>query len=361
MIEAMVRANCGSDHSAHGSDSVTADAVEAVKKIVGFDDSKKSHVSLLGSTTAANKALFDLFTGDHPKSPHASRGKVLVCGRSHTLRFEIQPSAISSGSDGKITPDQLESALRGSTPLAGIWLDNPTNDTVYRPEEVALLARIASSRDVPVGMDMERLGSHLVRDGRLKYADYFNAGVVAASLGFGKSGGPLSSACVITGFKPYSDLSAATKELERIKLFHGSGLHTHGFIGAAGWKEWSELWKESFRTSNSYADSIFSELKTFEFGGKALEFCNDPPTTNMIFASLPKEFVAMMSKEYGLSVDSRGFTRIIAHNLYSEEDVGQFIADLRLTKELYDKSYAPQTAVGAAKVEEKLSVKDGRL
>lgn len=351
IIAAMVKANYSGDCRAHGHDETTTRALAAVEDIIGFSASQASqaHVALFSSTTACNKALFDAFTSFDPRKLEANLGRVLVCNRSHTLRFEIQPRALSTGSDDKITSETVEKFLASGTMLKAVWLDQPINDSFYQPEEVMRLAEFTKKHGLALGADMERLGSHLVRRG-MKYSDFFDAGLDAGSLGFGKSGGPLSSATIVTSL-PQVAQKDIPELIDRIRLFHSSGLHTHGFVGASGWEEYRDLWRDNFKKSNEYADKIFATLKEFEFDGKPVEFCSDPLTSNMIFAKLPKDFVAMMTAEHGLNVDSRGYTRIVASNIYSPEDVEIFVQNLRHTKELYDQKKRPAAQVSTPQIE----------
>lgn len=351
VIAAMVKANYSGDCAAHGHDETSRRAITAVKDIAGFSASQASqvHVALFGSTTACNKALFDAFTSFDPKKTETNPGRVLVCNRSHVLRFEIQPRALSTGSDDKITSETVEKFLASGTALRAVWLDQPINDLFYQPEEVVRLAEFTKKHGLALGADLERSGSHLARRG-MKYSDFFDAGLNAGSLGFGKSGGPLSSATIVTSL-PQVAQKDVPEFIERIRLSHGSGLHTHGFIGASGWEEYRNLWRDNFRKSNEYADKIFATLKKFKFDGKPVEFCSDPLTSNMIFAKLPKDFVAMMPAEHGLSVDSRDYARIIASNIYSPEDVEIFVQNLCHTKELYDQRAHPSAQVSTPQIE----------
>ncbi|MEZ5997595.1 MAG: beta-eliminating lyase-related protein [Hyphomonas sp.] len=193
VLEALADANCGAEAS-YGGDSVTASVRPLLEAVFETDD---FDYWMTASGTASNALALSCFC--------PPTGAVLCHAEAHIERDERgAPEFFSGGGKlrllkgfgARIDRHELEAALAGinpafvhETPAHVLSLTNLTEcGTAYRPEEVALYARLAKAKGLAVHVDGARLGNALLST-RASAADMtWKAGVDVVTFGLTKTG-----------------------------------------------------------------------------------------------------------------------------------------------------------------------------
>jgi len=282
VIDALARANHG--HApAYGTDRTTAEAVDAVRRLL---EAPRATVALVPTGTAANAlALATLcppwgaiFCHRHA---HIEEDE---CGAPEFYTGGAK-LALLDGEEAKITPATLDAALAGAGALGvhnvqrgAVSLTNVTErGGVCAPGEIAALTAVARAYDVPVHLDGARLANAVVATGATPAELTWKAGVDALSLGGTKNG--LMAAEAVVLFDPDRGREL---ELRRKRAGHLFSKHRYLAAQVCAWLE-DDLWRHLARRANDAAARLsagFRGLRDVRLHGAV--------QANMIFADLPR-------------------------------------------------------------------------
>ena len=193
VLEALARANTGMAAS-YGADSETAELESRLKVLF---ETEELAVWPVASGTAANALALACFC--------PPTGAVLCHREAHIERDERGAPEffthggklrLLEGADGKIAPETLKPALESmdpdfvhETPPAVLSLTNLTEcGTLYTPEEIAELARLAHAADLSVHLDGARFANALAALGASPAETSWRAGADVMSFGLTKTG-----------------------------------------------------------------------------------------------------------------------------------------------------------------------------
>lgn len=193
VLAALARANEG--HALpYGADPLTQDVQARLRALF---EAPEAAVFLVATGTAANALSLALLCPPWAavfchRHAHVEEDE---CGAPEFFTGGAKLIPLE-GAHAKIAPEALARAVAatGSTGVHGVQrgmltLTNATeNGTIYRPAEVAVLARIAREAGMPVHMDGARLANALVTAGCSPAEMTWRAGVDALSLGGTKNG-----------------------------------------------------------------------------------------------------------------------------------------------------------------------------
>lgn len=230
------------------------------------------------------------------------------------------------GAHGKIAPDGLEAAIAsvGAVPPGGVLnLTNATEaGTVYTPEEVAALTRIARRVGMRVHMDGSRIANAIAHLGCHPADVTWRAGVDALSFGATKNGGMAADAIV------FFDVDPAMYAYARRK--RGGHVPSKMRFLAAQLLAYlaDEGWLRRATHANAMATVLATELR--EIPGVAIAM---PVEVNHVFIALPESArAALADAGYRLLPYERygeGVIRLVTHWATTEEQVARFVARVR--------------------------------
>ena len=198
------------------------------------------------------------------------------------------------GADGKLSPDELESALAAApfgsqhaVQPAAVSISQATEaGTVYTPDEVRAIADIAHRFGLIVHMDGARLANALAALAVSPAHATWRAGVDVLSFGATKNGALGAEAVV------FFDRDRAGEFLYRRK--RGAHLFSKQRFLSAQLEAYLHdgLWLRNARHANAQAARLAAALR--EIPGITLRY---PVHANMIFADLPEELIRRLYAE----------------------------------------------------------------
>jgi threonine aldolase len=279
ILDAIVRANDGFVLG-YGND----DQTRRVERRIGEVFERDCAVFLVPTGTVANAlALAHV-------SP--SWGAVFTHSEAHIVTDECGAPEFFGGGlkliglpgvGCKVAPDTLAAALapyHGHAPHqvipSALSISQASEaGTIYRPDEIAALAKIAHGRDMKLHMDGARLANALVRLNASPAQATWQSGVDVLSFGATKSGAMAAEAVV------YFDRALAAKMGERRKRA-GHLLSKHRFL-AAQFEAFlqDDCWLRLARHANAMADRLAAGLT------KAGLEPAWPVEANLVFVILP--------------------------------------------------------------------------
>lgn len=285
VMEALRRANDGFA-PAYGDDAWTARAASAFAQIFG----RECGVTFVASGTAANALSM---------AAAARPGGLIFCsGVAHILTSEHGASEFFTGgmrlvpvptADGLIAPDALETALaafpddgRHQAPAILSLTQASECGTVYAPDHVARLAKIAHARGMAVHMDGARFANAAAHLGCAPADLTWSAGVDILSFGATKNGAMAAEAIVTFDDSRFPDLDVLCKRSghvmskARFTAAQFEALLTDGL--------WLRLAGHANAMARRLADGI-------EKSGGRLHW---PAPANEVFAVLPSPTVAAL-------------------------------------------------------------------
>lgn len=322
----------------------------------------KMTVTFTSSSTQANKILIGCIG-----NVNSANGEIaLASPHSHIFGFEIGQSAekvnLTDKVTGKMTVDDLKRADEKYNALGKrtkvIHIDQPTNgDFFYSEKELKQITEWAHSRGIPVTMDIERLVNYLPKIGADYHQFTVGCGIDAVTLGMQKNGGARSSTTIILDRTYLDTPSKIDQRLEAYLKVIGDVSDNKIFI-SSGWEDM--IADKRYLTNANSANEKASLLADLISGMKlkpadnpnlreAVKIQNNPLTTNMIFAKLPRDFVMIFNRlcldnhhPYRLIPDRYNTTRIVTSYDIPEAEITSFG---KLLTEAYLKYHERQPAV----------------
>jgi threonine aldolase len=261
ILQALVDANAGAQPS-YGADAFTAEATGRLAEVF----QTRLHAFPVLTGTAANSLCLATMTPPH--------GAVLCHAEAHVAVDECgAPELFTGGAKliglpgpaGKLTPDDVRARLGGFVrgdhdPLpSALSIAQATElGTVYTPDEVADLARVAHGGGMRLHVDGARVANALVRLGCSPADLTWRAGVDALSFGGTKNGGLAIEVVVL-----FDDRLAEGFGRRRMKA--AQLLSKGRFLGAqlAAYLD-GDRWLDLARHANAMADRLaagFAELE----------------------------------------------------------------------------------------------------
>jgi threonine aldolase len=252
------------------------------------------------------------------------------CGAPEFFGAGLKLSGLA-GDDGKVAPQTLQSALAGygghsphQMVAAALSITQASEaGTIYRPDEIAALCRIAKERELAVHMDGARFANALVRLNASPAQMTWRAGVDVLSFGATK-GGTLGAEAVL-----FFDADRARFFAERRKR-GGHLLSKHRFLAAqlAAFLA-DDLWLKLARHANDMADRLAQKLEAL--GLKPLW----PVEANLVFVALPRALDAKLrsagaryyvrpSAGLALAAD-RVLARLVTSFATQDEEIERFV------------------------------------
>jgi threonine aldolase len=327
VLDALVRANEGFALG-YGNDEWT----EAVERRFCEIFEREVAAFLVPTGTAANALALAHITPPwgvvfcHAESHIATD----ECGAPEFFGAGLKLSGLA-GDGGKIAPQTLQSALAGyggHSPhemiAAALSITQASEaGTIYRPDEIATLCRIAKDRELAVHMDGARFANALVRLNASAAQMTWRAGVDVLSFGATK-GGTLGAEAVL-----FFDADLARLFAERRKR-GGHLLSKHRFLAAqlAAFLT-DDLWLKLARHANAMADRLAQKLEAL--GLPPLW----PVEANLVFVALPRALDAKLrsagaryyvrpSASLALAQD-RVLARLVTSFATQDEEIERFV------------------------------------
>ena len=286
ILQALVAGNDGFTMG-YGNDDVT----RAVERRIGEIFEREVAVFLVPTGTAANALALA-----HISPPW---GAVFAHAEAHILTDECGAPEFFGGGlklvgmpgiGCKVTPETLAGTVshyQGHTPhqvvpAAFSFAQASEAGTIYRPAEIAALARIAHARGMKVHMDGARFANALVRMNASPAEITWKAGVDVLSFGATKGGAMAAEAVV------FFDRELAANMAERRKRA-GHLLSKHRFL-AVQFDAFlrNDCWLRLARHANAMADLLASRLAAV---GLTPAW---PVEANLVFVALPKAVEARL-------------------------------------------------------------------
>jgi len=327
ILNAILDANCGFARG-YGNDDWTQSVERRLSEIFERDVA----AFLVPTGTAANAlALAQVSPPWGVVLCHsASHIAADECGApeffGHGLRLEGLP-----GEGGKIPAEVLQAALAGygghsphqMVPAALSITQASEAGTIYRTDEIAILAELAHRRSLAVHMDGARFANALVRLNATPAEMTWRSGVDVLSLGATK-GGALAAEAVI-----FFDPAAAAFFGERRKR-GGHLLSKHRFIAAQLLAFLTDnRWLALARHANTMADRLAGELVGVGLSPVwAVE-------ANLVFVTLPQALEAALRAaganyyvrtSHGLDLGAdKVLVRLVTSFATSDEEIERFV------------------------------------
>jgi len=323
VFAAMERANAGYALS-YGNDAGTQALRDRFRTIF---EAPNAELLLVTTGTAANALALALMTPPWATSfchrhAHIAEDE---CGAPEFFSGGAKLTLID-GADGKITPDALAQAIDrtgGSVHVAqrgALSLTNVTEaGTLYSPEELSALTKVARAHGLPVHLDGARFANALAATNVTPADLSWRAGVDVLTLGGTKNG--LLGAEAVLLFDPEKAWEAA---LRRKRSGH---LNSKLRFVSAQFDAWfdDDLWLTLAHHANTMAARLAKGLAQV-LGAEVLH----PTPANMIFVRLPPSAHARAKAAgavYGQSDDT--LCRLVASWSTTEADVDALLSAFR--------------------------------
>ncbi|HEX4533833.1 MAG TPA: beta-eliminating lyase-related protein, partial [Rhizomicrobium sp.] len=230
------------------------------------------------------------------------------------------------GKDGKINVASIEAALpdfqRGiHAPKPSVVSITQASEfgTVYRPDEIAVIAKAAHGNDMTLHMDGARFANALVHLGCAPADITWKAGVDALSFGATKNGALCAEAVVF-----FDKAKASDFEYRRKKSGHLLSKMRFLSVQLDACLE-NNRWRIYATRANALAQRLAKELAAI--GGVEIAY---PVEANAVFAILPDDVAACLreqgAKFYDWAPSSGGRTlvRLVCSFATPERDIGRF-------------------------------------
>lgn len=267
---------------AYGADSLTAAVEKRFREIFERDVA----VYLVGSGTIANALALASYS--------RPGGIVFAHRQAHILADEAGAVELFSGGNkivgleamaGKLAPETLsagldrfpENAVHHGQPIAVSLTQTTEYGAVYRPEEVAALARTAKTRGLAVHMDGARFAGAVSSLGLAPADITWRAGVDVLSFGGTKNGCLAAEAVVFFNPSDAGDFAFARQRA-------GQGFSKNWFIAAQFAAYFNQdHWLDLARHANRMARRLAERIGASDLGRLVFE-----PDANEIFAAISK-------------------------------------------------------------------------
>jgi threonine aldolase len=318
VLAAIADANRGHVH-AYGDDPWTRAAIAAIRREFGEDAEVFFVFNGTGANVTALQALMRTFEYVIcPTSAHINQDE---CGAPE--RFSGGKLVAVETPDGKLTPSMIEGAIDGvgfehhSQPRVVSITQASEYGTVYRPDELAAIVKVARANGLRLHVDGARLANAAASLGCSLGEACAGADVV--SFGGTKNGAMLAEAVVFRGPALAADFmymrkqSAQLASKMRFIAVQFTALLT------------DELWRKNALHANGMAAALAEGVRTIP--GVRITQAVD---ANEVFAALPREVIAHLQEEFDFySWDERaGEVRWVASWDTTEDDVARFLAGI---------------------------------
>jgi threonine aldolase len=321
IMAALARANDGTEPS-YGDDAVSARLTRRFREV--FEREVAVFPVITGS--AANALALASVVPAHGAilAHEASHVSTDECGAVEWFTHGAKLVTLA-GANGKLAPDAIEAALarfeKGSVhhsqPAAVSITQASELGTVYRPDEIAAIARVAHDQGMKLHMDGARFANALVHLGLTPAELSWRVGVDVLSFGATKNGALGAEAVV------FFDPGAAGDFVWRRKKA-GHLISKQRFVSAQleAYLE-DGLWLRNALRANALARRLGEGL------GVETAF---PVEANEVFARLPDATVTRLRAggarflDWEASNDGRTLVRLVTSFATREDDVERFIA-----------------------------------
>jgi len=321
ILAALARANEGTDVS-YGDDAVSA---RLTRRLCEVFEREVAVFPVITGSAANALALASLVPAHGAIVAHAaSHIATDECGAVEWFTHGAKLVTLE-GHDGKLTPGAIETALarfekglvHHSQPAAISITEASELGTVYRPDEIAAIARLARAHGLRLHMDGARFANALAHVGCTAAELTWRAGVDVLSFGATKNGALGAEAVV------FFDPSAAGDFIWRRKKA-GHLISKQRFISAQLEAYLADgLWLRNAARANALAARLAQGL------GVETAY---PIEANEIFARLPDATVARLRAggerfyDWEPPKDGRTLVRLVTSFATRDEDVERFIA-----------------------------------
>lgn len=326
VMEALATANTG-HMASYGADDITAQVQDQIRTLF---DAPEARVFLVTTGTAANALALAACT---------SPWDAVFCSDIAHIHLDEAgaPEFYGGGTklvpvpapDGRMTPAGLKAEMEKwgdsfhNPQIGALSLTNLTEcGTLYTPDQIAALARVAKARDASVHLDGARFANALAALGCAPADLTCKAGVDVLSLGGTKNG--LMGAEAVVIFDPKL---AQTLELRRKR--GGHLLSKHRYVAAQMQAYLADnLWLRLAERSNAAAARLAAGLEAAP--GVSLAHLVDG---NMIFVQMPKathDHMTQCGATYFLTEDNGAqvTARLVCDWSTSDSAVDQFLETL---------------------------------
>ncbi len=321
VLAALVAANSG--HAAsYGGDDVTSALDERARDVFGPDAAIFPVFNGTGANVVALTSLLQrwdaVVTSEHAHvATDESTAPQLIAGVG--LRTVPAPG-------GKIGAGELTRVLEAddgnvhhARPAAVSLTQSTELGTVYTPQELAGLVRIAHGRGVTVHVDGARLANAAARLGTSLAALTTDLGVDVLSFGATKNGGLFGDAVVVLDpalVEPVTRLRKATTQLASKMRFVSAQL-----LALLS----DDLWRTTAQQANAAADHLAQRLRS-DLGIEPAY----PVEANAVFVPVPPEAVPAAVAQLPVLAWDRtgGLLRAVCSFDTTEEDVAALVTGL---------------------------------
>ncbi|WP_378943635.1 threonine aldolase family protein [Paracoccus sp. R86501] len=282
VIEALVRANSGAAKS-YGADHVTAEAKEAIRDLL---EAPEAEVRFVATGTAANALVCAQLSPPYGRIYCRDDAHIQTseCGApeffSHGAKLVTLP-----GAGGKLTPQVLSRAIAEGADEglnggmnAMVSITNATEwGTVYTPDQVVELARVAHDAGLPLHMDGARFSNAVAHLGCSPADLTWRAGVDALCFGGTKNGAMGAEAVVF--FDPARAAGFDYRRKQAGHVFSKNRFLAAQMLALAT----DGLWRDLASQANAKAQLL--GLAVEAGGGRLLQ----PVQSNGVFAAIRPE------------------------------------------------------------------------
>jgi threonine aldolase len=308
----------------YGLDAITAKAQQLFREL--FETDCDAYFVFNG--TAANSLAIGSFCSSHHSvlCHRFSHIETDECNAPGFLNQGLRILAVD-GADGKIDPSSLREALRNRREVHAsqprvVSLTNTTEiGTLYRPDEIALLADVAKSKKLLVHVDGARFANAVASAGCAPAELTWKAGVDVMVFGGTKNGLAFGEAVVFFNKELTADFLYRMKQsgqlASKMRFLAAQWL---GLLGNGKWLEYA-------CHANTMAERLYSQLSRAE----AIKLLF-PREGNAVFAKIPDSIVARLYElgwRFYRDVGPGGGARLMCSWDTTEEDVDRFVEDLR--------------------------------
>jgi threonine aldolase len=321
ILAALARTNEGTDVS-YGDDAVSA---RLTRRLCEVFEREVAVFPVITGSAANALALASLVPAHGAIIAHAaSHIATDECGAVEWFTHGAKLVTLE-GPDGKLTPGAIETALarfekgmvHHSQPAAISITEAGELGTVYRPDEIAAIARVARAHGLKLHMDGARFANALAHIGCRPAELTWRAGVDVLSFGATKNGALGAEAVV------FFDPSAAGDFIWRRKKA-GHLISKQRFVSAQLEAYLADgLWLRNAARANALAARLAQGL------GVETAY---PVEANEVFARLPDATVARLRTggalfyDWEKPKDGRTLVRLVTSFATRDEDVERFIA-----------------------------------
>jgi threonine aldolase len=322
VLETLLKANTGFAPS-YGADQWTEKAIGVFKRHFGSD----TDVIFVFNGTAANVLSLQALN----RSYHA----VLCSEAAHIFEDECGAPEKHTGSkliplphvNGKITPDAVKSHLRGvgsqhHVQPRTISISQTTEfGTVYEPEEVSALSRLAREEGLYLHMDGARIANAAARLGLNLSEATRDLGVDVLSFGGTKNGLMGGEAVVI--FRPELAEGLPFIRKQGMQLASKMRFISAQFVALLE----NDLWLRNATHANRMAARLAEGVSKTKIPGMEI---TRPVQANGVFVRLPTELIRKLQKEFHFHVwnDQNSEVRWMTAFDTREEEVDRLIKAL---------------------------------